>query len=108
MVEINWEVEHERFMRVAYPRTLKAAERAFSGWHISKQRDAIATCTAKMWCQWSRLLLRGRNPEPMLSGLIKYALLLTALSQKSGSSSGVPGVTRPFQMRRLSPHAVVG
>src|SRR5271166_2633150 len=25
-----------------------------------------------------------------------------ALSQKSGSSSGVPGVTRPFQMRRLS------
>ena len=26
-----------------------------------------------------------------------------ALSQKSGSSSGVPGVTRPFQMRRLSP-----
>ena len=32
----------------------------------------------------------------------------TALSQKSGSSSGVPGVTRPFQMRRLSPHAVVG
>ena len=31
-----------------------------------------------------------------------------ALSQKSGSPSGVPGVTRPFQMRRLSPHAVVG
>ena len=32
----------------------------------------------------------------------------SALSQKSGSSSGVAGVTRPFQMRRLSPHAVVG
>ena len=34
--------------------------------------------------------------------------MYAALSQKSGSPSGVPGVTRPFQMRRLSPHAVVG
>src|SRR5271157_3288294 len=75
MNEIDWQVEHKRFMDVAYPRTLKAAQRAFSGWHISKQRDAIATCIAEMWCQWSRLLLRGRNPEPMLTGLIKYALL---------------------------------
>ena len=37
-----------------------------------------------------------------------FRLRQSALSQKSGSSSGVPGVTRPFQMRRLSPHAVVG
>ena len=39
---------------------------------------------------------------------LNAAAFCTALSQKSGSSSGVPGVTRPFQMRRLSPHAVVG
>jgi len=39
---------------------------------------------------------------------LTQALYRTVLSQKSGSSSGVPGVTRPFQMRRLSPHAVVG
>ena len=47
MSEIDWQVEHERFMNVAYPRTLKAAERAFSGWHISKQSDAIAICISQ-------------------------------------------------------------
>ena len=46
--------------------------------------------------------------EPIPKGVHHPALFPTALSQKSGSSSGVPGVTRPFQMRRLSPHAVVG
>ena len=30
---------------------------------------------AKMWDQWARLVNRGRNPEPLLNGLIKYALL---------------------------------
>ena len=44
----------------------------------------------------------------MLSEKGNPRLFSPALSQKSGSSSGVPGVTRPFQMRRLSPHAVVG
>ena len=53
MSEINWEVEHKRFMDVAFNRTLKAAKRAFSGWHISKQEDSIACCIGKMWDQWS-------------------------------------------------------
>ena len=52
----NWEAEHERFMTVAYDRTMKAAKRAFYGWHGPKQDDAIAECMAKMWDQWSRLL----------------------------------------------------
>ena len=71
MNNLNWQVEQERFMRVAYPRTLKAAQHAFSGWHVSKQDDSIASCIGKMWNQWSRLLLRGRDPEPMIAGLIR-------------------------------------
>ena len=59
MSEIDWQVEHKRFMDVAYNRTLKAAKQAFRGWHISKQEDSIACCIAKLWDQWSRLLLRG-------------------------------------------------
>ena len=44
MNKIDWQVEHERFMRIAYPRTMKAAQRAFSGWHVSKQTDSVASC----------------------------------------------------------------
>ena len=29
MNNLNWEQEHKRFMTIAYPRTLKAAKRAF-------------------------------------------------------------------------------
>jgi hypothetical protein len=52
MSDLNWEVEHERFMAVAYTRTLKAAKRAFYGWHNRKRDDAIQECLAKMWDQW--------------------------------------------------------
>jgi hypothetical protein len=75
MQNLNWEQEQQRFMVVAYERTQKAAKRAFWGWHESKRDDAVAECMAKMWDQWSRLLKLGKNPEPMLSGLVKYALL---------------------------------
>ena len=75
MNEIDWQFEHKRFMDVAYLRTDKAAKRAFRNWHISKQQDSIACCIAKMWDPWSRLLLRGRDPEPMIAGLIRHALL---------------------------------
>ena len=43
----------------------EAAKRAFYGWHAPKKDDAIQECLAKMWDQWSRLLMRGRDPEPM-------------------------------------------
>jgi len=75
MNNLNWEQEHQRFMTISYERTLKAAKRAFYGWHESKRPDAIAECVAKLWDSWSRLLLRGRDPQPMLSGLIKFAVL---------------------------------
>jgi hypothetical protein len=71
----NWEVEHERFMADAYPRTMTAAKRAFYGWHSRKKEDAEAELVGKVWHSYRALLKRGKNPEPMISGLIKYAIL---------------------------------
>jgi len=68
-------VAQERFVEVAYPRTLRAAQRAFRSWHERKRADAIQECLAKMWDQCVRLVNRGRNPEPLLKGLIKFAIL---------------------------------
>ena len=69
------EMTQERFVQVAYPTTMRAAQRAFKSWHERKRADAIQECLAKMWDQWIRLVNRGRNPEPLLNGLIKYAIL---------------------------------
>lgn len=69
------ETEQQRFERVAYPRTLGAARKAFKGWHERKRDDAVQECLAKMWDQWIRLVERGGDPEPILHGLIKYAVL---------------------------------
>ena len=69
------EAEQDRFMRVAYPRTLGAARKAFKGWHERKRDDAIQECLSKMWDSWIRLVDRGGDPEPILHGLIKYAVL---------------------------------
>jgi hypothetical protein len=70
MSRLNWEQEQQRFMAVAYSRTITAAKRAFYGWSPSKRPDAIAECVAKMWDSWSRLLLRGQDPQRMLSGAL--------------------------------------
>jgi hypothetical protein len=72
---VDMAIEHERFLRVAYGRTLEAAHRAFRGWHECKRADAIGEMVAKMWDQWSRLLLRGRDPERMTGTLIRWAIL---------------------------------
>src|SRR4051812_46732211 len=69
------EAEQDRFMRLAYPRTLGAARKAFKGWHERKREDAIQECLSKMWDSWIRLVGRGGDPEPILHGLIKYAVL---------------------------------
>ena len=73
MNTIDWRAEHERFERVALPFALKAARRAFKRWHERKRDDAEAEFMAKMWDQWARLLLRGKDPEPMLWPLIHWA-----------------------------------
>jgi hypothetical protein len=87
---MNWSIEQERFERVAYHRTLGAARRAFRGWHSRKREDAIQECLAKMWDSWSRLLLRGKNPEPMLGGLIKYALLWVRYDRRISGRARTP------------------
>ena len=37
MNNLNWEAEHERFMTIAYARTMTAAKRAFYGWHTPEE-----------------------------------------------------------------------
>ena len=69
------EAAQRRFMAVAYPRALGAARKAFKKWHSRKRDDAIQECLSKMWDQWIRLVERGKDPEPKLAGLIKFALL---------------------------------
>jgi len=70
---INWKVEQDRFERVAYPSALRAAQRAFRKWHGRKRDDAEAEFMAKMWDQWSRLISKGKDPEPMLWPLLHWA-----------------------------------
>jgi hypothetical protein len=79
---LDWSIEHERFERVAYRRTLEAAAKAFKGWHERKRDDAIGEMMAKMWDQWSRLLHRGKDPERMTGTLIKWAILWVRYDRK--------------------------
>ena len=81
------EVAQERFVEVAYPRALKAAHKAFKSWHESKRADAVQECMAKMWDQWVRLVNRKRNPEPLLNGLIKYAILWVRFDRRLSGRS---------------------
>ena len=78
----DWSLEHERFERVAYRRAFRAAETAFKKWHSRKRDGAIAEMMAKIWDQWSRLLQRGKDPEPMTGTLIKWAILFVRYDRK--------------------------
>ena len=90
-------LEQERFMEVAYDRTVRAAQRAFKSWHERKRADAIQECIAKQWDQWIRLVNRGRDPEPLLRGLTRYAILFVRYDRKVARKSpqlrrdGLPG-----------------
>jgi hypothetical protein len=64
----------ERFVEVAYPKALKAAHKAFRSWHERKRDDAIQECLSNLWQEWV-LLASRKDPEPLLNGLIKYAIL---------------------------------
>ncbi len=84
------EVAQERFVQVAYPKTLKAAHKAFRSWHERKRADAIQECLAKLWDEWVRLVNRGKNPEPLLKGLIKFAILWVKYDRRlSGRSRNI-------------------
>jgi hypothetical protein len=64
-----------RYVEVAYPRALKAAHKAFRSWHERKREDCQQEFLGKLWQEWVFLVNRGRDPEPLLNGLIKYAIL---------------------------------
>jgi len=84
------EVAQERFVEVAYPTTVRAAQRAFKSWHERKRADAIQECVAKLWDEWIRLVNRGKNPEPLLKGLIKFAILWVRYDRRlSGRSRNI-------------------
>jgi hypothetical protein len=90
---MNWDQEQQRFMSIAFPATQKAAKRAFWHWREQHKRDdAIQECLAKMWDQWSRLLLRGKNPETMLGSLIKFAILWVRYDRRIAGRARTPDV----------------
>lgn len=84
--------EQRRFVEVAYPKTQKAARRAFWHWRENKRDDAIQECHAKVWDQWYRLVAKGKNPEPILGCLIKFALLWVRYDRKLGGRARTPDV----------------
>jgi hypothetical protein len=85
--KIDWEQEQQRFMAVAFERTQKAAKRAFRGWPSWKRADAEAEFMGKVWDQWSRLVERGKNPEPLLYALIWWAKKWVSYDRKIGGRS---------------------
>ena len=89
---IDWNREHEKFMRIAYARTLTAARKAFRSWPEWKIDDALAETIAKCWDSYSRVLLRGRDPEPLLAGIVRFSVLWTKYDRKVAHRSRTPDV----------------
>jgi hypothetical protein len=79
-------------MRLAYDRTVKVARKTFRRWHESKRDDAVQEAVTKMWDQWTRLAQRGGNPEPIIGGLIHYAIMFVKYDRK------VSGRSRQFDV----------
>ena len=91
-IEIDWEFEKRRFTEVAHERTVAAAHAAFREWHRRKRDDAVAEMVGKMWDQWARLLMRGKDPEPMLRPLIHWARLWVRYDRKIAGRGRNPDV----------------
>lgn len=90
--KIDWRVEQDRFVALAYGRTMAAAHDAFRKWHRRKRDDAVAEMVGKMWDQWSRLLIRGKNPEPMIGPLIHWAVMWVRYDRKIAGRGRNPDV----------------
>lgn len=91
-MNLNWQVEQQRFMQVAYDRTTKTARRAFHHWRSHKRDDVIQECVSKVWDSWSRLLQRGKDPEPLLPGLIKWGVWWCRYDRKIGGRARTPDI----------------
>ena len=86
------ESEQDRFMRLAYARTLAAARKAFRSWHDRKKEDAVQETLTKMLDQWLRLVQRGGDPEPIIGGMIRYALMFVRYDRKVAGRARRPDV----------------
>jgi hypothetical protein len=81
--------EQERFMAVAYARTLRAAQKAFKHWHSRKKADCLQECMTKMWYQWKCCLDQGKDPAAMIGPLIHWAIMHVRYDRKvSGRARG--------------------
>jgi len=89
---IDWRAEQDRFVAVAYTRTMAAAHDAFRKWHRRKREDAVAEMVGKMWDQWARLLVKGKDPEPMIGPLIHWAKMWVRYDRKIGGRGRSPDV----------------
>ncbi len=86
------ETEQDRFMRLAYRRTLALAHKAFRSWHSRKRGDAIQETMAKMWQQWIRLVSQSRNPEPLIGSMIHYAIMFVRYDRRVAGRARHPDV----------------
>src|SRR4051812_27342121 len=90
--EIDWEFEKRRFTEGAHERTVAAAHAAFRRGHRRKRDGAVAEMVGKMWDQWSRPLMWGKDPEPMLWPLIHWARLWVRYDRKIAGRGRNPDV----------------
>ena len=98
------ETEQDRFMRLAYARTVAAARKAFRSWHARKKEDAIQETLTKMFDQWIRLVQRGGDPEPIIGGMIYHALMFVRYDRKVAGRARRPDVfdyRSPLKQQRL-------
>ncbi len=84
------ETVQDRFMRLAYVRTVAAARKAFRSWHICKREDAVQEPLTKMLDQWVRLKARGGPPGEIVGGLIRYAILFVRYDRRVSSRAIQP------------------
>jgi hypothetical protein len=98
------ESEQDRFIRIAYARTLSAARKAFRSWHARKKDDAIQETLTKMLDQWIRLVQRGGNPERIIGGMIHHALMFVRYDRRVAGRARRPDVfdyRSPLKQQRL-------
>ncbi len=86
------ETEQDKFMRLAYARTVASARKAFRSWHSSKREDAVQETLTKMLDQWLRLKARGGLPEEIVGGLIRYAILFVRYDRRVSGRARHPDV----------------
>jgi hypothetical protein len=98
------ETEQDKFMSLAYTRTVAAARKAFRSWHTRKREDAIQETLTKMWDQWIRLVGRGGNPETIIVGMSHHAVMFVRYDRKVAGRARRPDVfdyRSPLKQQRL-------